>query len=339
LRAIVIPRHGRPDVLEVREMPDPHPGPGEVRIRVHAAGLNFAETSARQGLYPDAPKPPCVVGYEVSGIVDELGEGVHGLAKGERVWALTRFGGHAELACTPAGLVRRMPDFLDFEHAAAIPVVYATAALLVSDYGRVMPGERVLIHMAAGGVGVAAIQLCRQVPDVTLFGTASAKKHAFLRELGVQHPIDYHTLDYETEVQRLTEGKGVHVVLDPMGGDNWRKGYRLLAPLGRLMIYGFSSVQGEGRRNLLRAGYRVLTAPEFKPMALMGDNKAVMGLNLGHLFGEGDRISHGLDRLVTLIDERVVKPVVDSVVPFARAADAHRRIESRQNQGKVVLVP
>jgi NADPH:quinone reductase-like Zn-dependent oxidoreductase len=338
----VIPRYGRPEVLEVREMPDPHPGPGEVRIKVHAAGLNFAETSARQGLYPDAPKPPCVVGYEVAGVVDELGElgdGVSGLSKGDRVWAMTRFGGHAELACTPASLVRRMPASLDFEHAAAIPVVYATAALLISDYGRVLPGERVLIHMAAGGVGVAAIQLCRQIPDVTLFGTASARKHDFLRELGVQHPIDYHTLDYEAEVMRLTDGKGVHVVLDPMGGENWRKGYRLLAPLGRLMIYGFSSVQSEGSRNLLSAGYKVLTAPSFKPMALMGDNKALMGLNLGHLFGEGARVSHGLDHLAKLIDQGVIKPVVDSVIPFAKAADAHRRIESRQNQGKVILVP
>ena len=255
------------------------------------------------------------------------------------MWALTHFGGHAELVCTPASLVRRMSDVMDFEHAAAIPVVYATADLLVSDYGRVMPGERVLIHMAAGGVGVAAIQLCRRVPGVTLFGTASAKKHDFLRELGVHHPIDYRTLDYEAEVQRLTGGKGVHLILDPMGGENWRKGYRLLAPLGRLMIFGFSSVQGEGRRHLLQAGYKLLTAPNFKPMALMGDNKAVMGLNLGHLFGEGDRISAGLDRLVKLIEDRVVNPVVDCVVPFAQAADAHRRIESRQNQGKVVLVP
>ena len=137
-----------------------------------------------------------------------------------------------ELACTRAGLVRRMPDSLDFEHAAAVPVVYATALLLVSDYGHVSPNERVLIHMAAGGVGLAAIELCRRVPGVTLFGTASASKHEFLKQRGLDHPIDYRTQDYEAEVMRLTGGKGVHVILDAMGGANWKKNYRLLGRWG-----------------------------------------------------------------------------------------------------------
>jgi synaptic vesicle membrane protein VAT-1 len=339
MKALVTPKYGLPEVLQIRELPDPEPQSGEVRIRVRAAGLNFAEVSARQGLYPDAPKPPMVVGYEVAGTIDALGPNAVGFAKGDRVWALTRFGGHAELACTPAAWVRKMPAALAFEKAAAIPVVYATAALLVSDYGHVMEGERVLIHMAAGGVGLAAIQLCRQIPGVTLFGTASASKHGFLREQGLHHPIDYRTLDYEAEVLKLTEGHGVHVILDPMGGEHWKKNYRLLAPLGRLMLFGFSSAQGEGTRNLLSAGLKLLSAPSFKPMALMDRNKAVMGLNLGHLLGEDGRIKRGLDSMVRGIDQGVIQPVVDSVFPFSKAADAHRRIESRQNVGKIVLVP
>src|SRR5579863_3432502 len=173
MKAIIIPKYGKASVLEVRELPDPTPGAGEVRIRVRAAGLNFAEVSARQGLYPDAPKLPSLVGYEVAGVVDALGEGVRDFKVGDRVWALCHFGGHAELVCPKAAWVRRMPDALGFEKAAAIPVVYATAMMLVSQFGHVNEGERVLIHMAAGGVGLAAIQLCRRIQGVTLYGTAS----------------------------------------------------------------------------------------------------------------------------------------------------------------------
>ena len=339
MKAIVIPRYGDASVLEVREFPDPTPARGEVRIRVHAAGLNFAEVSARQGLYPDAPKPPCVVGYEVAGIVDALGDGVSGVALGDRVWALCKFGGHAELVCTPAAWARRMPAALSFEHAAAIPVVYATALLLVSAYGHVRPGERVLIHMAAGGVGLAALQLCRRLPGVTLFGTASASKHAFLKKHGLDHPIDYRTLDYEAEVMKLTGGKGVHLVLDPLGGRDWRKNYRLLSPLGRLMVFGLANAVRPGPRSLLLALSQVLQSPRWSPLTLMDENRAVMGLNLGHLFGEEDALRAGLDEIASLIEQGVIAPVVDQAFPFSLAADAHRRIESRGNVGKVILVP
>jgi NADPH:quinone reductase-like Zn-dependent oxidoreductase len=339
MKAVVIPRQGPASVLEVRELPDPVPGPGQVRIRVRAAGLNFAEVSARQGLYPDAPKPPCVVGYEVSGTVDTLGEGTTGFSPGQRVWALCRFGGHAELVCTPASLVRAMPDTLSFEHAAAIPVVYATALLLVSEFGHVRENERVLIHMAAGGVGLAALQLCRRIPGVTLFGTASASKHAFLKEQGLHHPIDYRTQDFEAEVQRLTHGKGVHLILDAMGGASWRKNYRLLAPLGRLMLFGLANATRPGTRSLLKAGWQILQSPRWSPMQLMNENRAVMGLNLGHLFDEGEIIQSGLNQLTRLIEQGVIAPVVDGSYPFSKAAEAHLKIEGRQNVGKIVLTP
>ncbi len=339
MKAIVIPRYGASNVLEVRELPDPQPKAGELRIKVKAAGLNFAEVSARQGIYPDAPKPPCVVGYEVAGTVDALGDGVSGFAVGDRVWALCHFGGHAELVCTGAGMARRMPDGLDFEHAAAVPVVYATALLLVSDYGHLQPNERVLIHMAAGGVGLAAIELCRRVPGVTLFGTASAGKHDFLKARGLDHPIDYRTLDYEAEVMRLTGGKGVHLVLDAMGGRNWKKNYRLLSPLGRLMVFGMSAGSRAGSRSLPLLISQALQSPRWTPLRLMDKNKAVMGLNLGHLFSEEDRIKHGLDQIAASLADGSLKPTVDQVFPFSRAAEAHRRIEERGNVGKVVLVP
>lgn len=261
MRAIVIPRIGRASVLEVRQADAPPPAEGQLRISVKAAGLNFAEVSARQGLYPDCPALPAVVGFEVAGTIEALGPGVEGLSRGDRVWALTHFGGHAELVCTRADLVRRMPPALSFVEAAAIPVAHATALMLVSRYGHLRPNERVLIHMAAGGVGLAALQLCRRVPGVTLFGTASASKHDFLRQHGLHHPIDYRTGDFEDVVRELTEGRGVHLILDPMGGNHWRKNYRLLAPLGRLMLYGLANATGPGKRNLLRVASQIDRPP------------------------------------------------------------------------------
>jgi synaptic vesicle membrane protein VAT-1 len=339
MKAIVIPRYGTADVLRVRSLPDPEPRAGEVRIAVQAAGLNFSEVSARQGLYPDAPKPPSVVGYEVAGTIDALGPGVSELACGDRVWAICQFGGHAELACTRASLVRKMPPSLDFVRAAAIPVAYATALLLTSSFGHVRERDRILIHMAAGGVGLAAIDLCRRVPGVTIFGTASATKHDFLRSRGVDHPIDYRSTDFEKEVQRLTDGRGVHLVLDPMGGRNWRKNYRLLAPLGRLMVFGLANATRAGTRSFALAIGQIIQAPRWSPMKLMNDNRAVMGLNLGHLIDDHELIATGLDTIAGLLSSGAIDPVVDQVFPFSRAADAHRRIESRANVGKVILVP
>jgi NADPH:quinone reductase-like Zn-dependent oxidoreductase len=339
MKAIVIPKYGKPDVLCVRELPEPEPRAGEVRIAVHAAGLNFSEVSARQGLYPDAPKPPAVVGYEVAGTIDALGPGVSGFAHGERVWAICHFGGHAERVCTHALLVRKMPVSLDFVRAAAIPVAYATAWLLTSRFGQVHENERILVHMAAGGVGLAAIDLCRRVRGVTIFGTASAAKHDFLRSRGVDHPIDYRTNDFEKEVSRLTSGRGVHMVLDPMGGRHWRKNYRLLSPLGRLMVFGFANAQGAGSRSFGRVLVQLVGSPRWSPMKLMGDNRAVMGLNLGHLYDDRDLVATGLDAIAELVSSDAIDPVIDRVFPFSQAADAHRRIENRQNVGKVVLVP
>jgi NADPH:quinone reductase-like Zn-dependent oxidoreductase len=339
MNAVVISRYGKPDVLCVRALPEPEPAPGEVRIAVHAAGLNFSEVSARQGLYPDAPKPPSVVGYEVAGTIDALGPGVSGFACGDRVWAICRFGGHAERVCTRASMVRRMPASLEFVRAAAVPVAYATAVLLTSGYGHVRENERVLVHMAAGGVGLAAIELCRRVRGVTIFGTASSAKHDFLRGRGVDHPIDYRTTDFEEEVRRLTAGRGVHLVLDPMGGRHWRKNYRLLAPLGRLMIFGFANAQSAGTRNFGRVLVQLAASPRWSPMSLMNDNRAVMGLNLGHLFEEQELIATGLDTIAELLAAGAIDPVIDEVFPFSRAADAHRRIEGRANVGKIVLVP
>lgn len=337
MRSLFITRYGGPEVLQVRELPDPIPGPGEVRVRVARAGLNFAEIAARLGLYPDAPRPPTVVGYEVAGTVDAVGQGVESLTPGDRVLAVTRFGGHSDQVVTPARSVLRLPEGMSFDHAAALPVNYLTAYHMLFHVHELRPGQKVLVHMAAGGVGHAAIQLARRVPEVELFGTASASKHARLREWGVHHPIDYRTKDYAVEVRRLTGGKGLDLVLDPLGGPDWAKGYGLLRPAGHLICYGWANLVAGERRSLLRAALQFLQAKRFTPPALISENRSVSGVNLGHLWSEKALLAGHIGKLLELYSKGEVRPHVDQVFPLSEGAAAHRYIQARQNVGKVLF--
>ncbi len=339
MRAVWITRPGPPGVLEVRETPTPEPGPGELRVRVERAGLNFAEVSARKGMYPDAPPTPCVVGYEAAGVVDKLGPDVTGPEVGARVMALIRFGAHADHVVIPAKQAMRIPDAMSFDDAAAIPVNYLTAYHILFRVAPLRPGMRVLVHMAAGGVGTAALQLCRTVPDVVTFGTASASKHDHLRAMGCAHPIDYRAVDYEREVMRVTEGRGVDIVLDALGGNDFRKGYRCLRSAGHLVCYGFANAQGPGGRTPVKLVRALVSTPIFHPLKLMGDNRSVGGVNLGHLWHEQEMLLDELSAIVKLYESGAVKPVIDGVYEFARAAEAHERLELGRNIGKVLLKP
>jgi synaptic vesicle membrane protein VAT-1 len=339
MRAVWITGPAGPEALEVREAADPEPSPAQVRIRVRAAGLNFADVMAAQGLYPDAPKPPCVVGYEVAGVVDALGDGTQGFAVGERVLALTHFGGHADVVCVPAEQVLPMPDAMGFEEAAAMPVTYLTAYHILFRVAGVRPGERVLVHMAAGGVGTAVLQLCRTVEDLEVFGTASAGKHDVLKAEGCAHPIDYHATDYAAEVRRLTGGEGVDIVLDPLGGQDWRKGLKLLRPCGRLVAYGFANLASGQRRRPVRLVSQVAGIPLLTPLQLMNQNRTVSGVNIGHLWGQIAVLREELQAVLALWEHGSVKPLIDGTYPFAEAPTAHRRILQHQNTGKIVLIP
>lgn len=339
MRSVWISRPGDPSVLEVRETPTPEPGEGQVRVKVERAGLNFAEVSARKGMYPDAPPTPCVVGYEAAGVIDKLGAGVEGPAVGTRVMALIRFGAHAEYVVIPAAQAMPIPDAMSFDEAAAIPVNYLTAYHILFRIAPLRPGMRVLIHMAAGGVGTAALQLCKTVPDVVTFGTASASKHEHLRAMGCTYPIDYRSVDYEPEILRITERRGVDRVLDALGGHDFRKGYRLLRSTGHLICYGFANAQGPGGRTPFKLLGALARTPFFHPLGLMGDNRSVSGVNLGHLWHEQDMLIEELAEIVRLYEAGVVKPVIDGVYEFARAAEAHERIERGRNIGKVILKP
>lgn len=331
MRQVVITRRGGPEVLEVREAPDLKPAPGQVRIRVRAAGVNFADVMARVGMYPDAPPLPGVLGYEVSGEIDLPID-----RAGEKVIALTRFGGQSEMVCVPAGAVIPMPSGLSFAEAASIPVVWLTAWHMLVELGNLRRGHVVLIHAAAGGVGTAAVQICRKF-GATSIGTASSGKHERLRELGLSHAIDYRKLDFEPEVKRITGGRGVDIALDPVG--TFRKSFRCLAPVGRLMMYGASATVSGERRNLFAALGTVLKMRWFHPLQLLPDNKGIFGVNMGQLWGETELLAREMREVLKGFSAGEFKAIVDQEVPFAEARRAHERLQARENFGKVVLVP
>jgi len=317
-------------------------GAGEVRIAVKAAGINFADLMARAGTYPDAPDPPCVVGYEVAGDVESVGEGVEDHKVGDRVLAGTRFGGQAELVTVAALQAFPLPTKLSYEQGAAFTVNYTTAYAGLVTMGGLKEGERALIHAAAGGVGIAATQIAKR-QGAEVFGTASASKHDAIREQGVDHPIDYRNQDFAEEVMRITQGEGVDVVMDAIGPSSFRKDYRILRQGGRLIMYGASEVQtGEGRdlmaiaRGLVRMP--LTTMPWWKSFSMLNENKGVFGLNM---LSWQDR--EGLERVIEPLTGALkageLEPVVAGAFPFDRAADAHRFIADRKNVGKVVLVP
>ncbi|MGB2851222.1 MAG: medium chain dehydrogenase/reductase family protein [Solirubrobacterales bacterium] len=343
MRAVVITTHGDPDVLRVEQRPDPPVGPGQVRIAVEATGINFADLLARSGMYPDAPKPPCVVGYEVAGTIESVGEGVDAFSTGDRVFGGSKFGGQAELVTASEADVLPLPDRLSFEQGAAIPVNYATAYAGVVLMGGLREGDRVLIHSAAGGVGIAASQLSRNI-GAEVFGTASASKHEAIREHGVTHPIDYRSDDFEREVSRITDGEGIDVAFDAIGPSSFRKDYRLLRPGGRLICFGLSEVQTGEKRNipgLLKgvASMATATMPWWKSLAIMNENKGVFGLNMLSWWKTEGSIRRAIEPLQADLEAGRLEPVVAEAFPFERAADAHRFIHERRNIGKVVLVP
>ena len=331
MRSLVITRHGPPEVLQVQERPDPAPARGQILIDVRAAGINFADLMARMGLYPDAPEPPCVVGYEVAGTVAALGDGVDRFTVGDRVAAPVRFGGYAERAVTAADGAFPLPDTMSFEDGAAIPVNYATAWEAIVRAGNVQSGERVLIHSAGGGVGIAATQLAKRA-GAEVWGTASPGKHDAIREFGVDHPVDYTAPGWERGVPELD------LVMDAIGGASFGRSYKLLRAGGRLVCFGASGLVAGSERNLLAAAKTAVRMPWFSIVRQMSASKSVIGLNVLTLWDE-----HGSGRwsgpLTELIETGAITPVVARSFPLDQGAGAHRFIAERRNTGKVVLVP
>lgn len=336
MQQVFISSTGGPDKLVLRESPDPQPTADQLRIRVKASGINFADILARKGLYPDAPKLPAVVGYEVAGTVDAAGPQASGDWIGKPVFALTRFGGYADTVCVPQTQVFEKPAQLTFEQCAAIPVNYLTAWQLMVIVGSLSKDETILIHNAGGGVGLAAIDIGRHI-GARMIGTASAGKHAFLKERGLHEAIDYTRGDWTPELMRLTDNRGVELVLDPLGGAHWKKSYRALRHTGRLGMFGISTASESSLPGVLKLVSVAIGLPWFNPIPLMNDNRSVFGVNLGHMWHENAKIRTWFKALIDGVAAGWIRPHVDRTFPLAQAGEAHAYIEARRNTGKVVL--
>lgn len=336
MKAVVIPAYGDFDVFVVEEREEPQPKQGEVLIRAKSSGVNFADIMARMGVYPDAPKPPMVIGYEVAGDVEKVGEGVKNFKEGDKVFTLTMFGGYAEKVAAPAEMVRHIPPGFDYETASAVPVNYLTAYHSLIYMGNLKTFETVLIHSAGGGVGTAGVQIARWV-GAKIIATASAAKREYLKELGVDYFINYLEEDFSAKVLELTHGKGVDVILDSLGAEQLMRNYRCLAPAGRLITFGMFSIVKGDRKDISKAMREVLKEGKFHPLRLFNDNKAIIGVNLNHLATRKDIISYEMDKIIELMKEGYVRPHVDKIFPLEQAGKAHRYIQERKNKGKVVL--
>jgi NADPH:quinone reductase-like Zn-dependent oxidoreductase len=257
---------------------------------------------------------------------------VERIAPGDRVMAGCRFGGHAEQVVVKATDALPLPDELSFEQGAAVPVNYSTAWAGLVRYGSLQPGERVLVHAAAGGVGIAATQIAKRT-GAEVYGTASASKHEAIRGFGVDHAIDYRRDGWERDLPEFD------LAMDAIGGRSFRLSYDLLRPGGRLVCFGASSVMTGERRNYLKAARAVLRMPRFNLVKQMSQSKAVIGLNMLRLWDSAGTLDPWIEPLTELLADGTIKPVVAEAFPFARAADAHRMIAERRNVGKVVLVP
>jgi synaptic vesicle membrane protein VAT-1 len=341
MRAMVVRRYGQPDVFEVQQVPDPQPKAGEALIRVKAIGINFADLLQRMGLYPGSPKPPFIPGLEIAGVVEKIVEGskrddTNALKPGDAVVAMPHFKAYAEWVAVPTNTVYRLPAGMPFEDAAAFPVNYLTAYHSMFTMGNLQPGDRILIHGAAGGVGIAAVQLAR-ARGLVIFGTAGPAKQDYLRKFGVDHPIDYEKSDF-VKVVRQYAPDGIEMVMDPIGGKSLTRGQKCLGPTGRLVIYGLSEAAGSGgKRSLLRGAKALLQSPRFHPLKLMAQNLAVIGVSLGVMDSRGALLRSELDELFRMYSAGKVKPVIGKTFPLDQAAAAHQYIHDRKNIGKVVL--
>jgi NADPH:quinone reductase-like Zn-dependent oxidoreductase len=347
MRSIVIAKPGGYEALQLVEAPDPVPGPDEVRVRVEASGVNYADGIIRMGLYASAKELhgyPITPGFEVAGVIDAIGPTSEGatpttLQVGQRVVALTLFGGYTSHLCLATHYVFPLPGNLTTQQAAALPAVFLTAWFMVHEQLHPRPGQRWLVHSAAGGVGGALVQLGRLCgAEVTGVVGAPHKVDAVLA-MGASQAIDKSGGDWRLAAQ-LMAPNGFDAVFDANGVATLGDSYRLLAPMGKLFIFGFASMlPRNGRLNWLRLAWDWLRTPRFNPMHMTQSNRSVMAANLSFLSSHAPLLSAGMVWLLERFASGELQPPPVETFPLAAAADAHRRIESGQTIGKLVLVP
>ena len=332
---VIIKKAGGVSAITTEPMQAPTPKAGEVRIKVAYAGINFADLLMRLGFYQPRPPFPFTPGYEVSGVVDALGKGVAGLEVGQKVVAAMRNGGQASFVLSPVDRVIPLPDGMSLQAAASTPVTYMTAHHMLHHLGHLRPEDKVLVHGGAGGVGTAALQLCKWAGVKQVWATSSKGKHHIIEHYGAR-PIDRHNEDFEAIIKEETGGTGVDHILDPIGGDHLRRSLSCLAEGGRLYTYGMSAAAPSGKRSLLKALFALRRMPKFDPLRLMTRNRAVFGVHMGTWSNEA--VMHGqLARIVEGIQTGHLEPIVDSVFDATNVQEAHQYIHDAKNIGKVLL--
>ena len=336
MKAAVLVRKGDPaKAFEIREVPTPKIKAGEVLIKVEGFGLNFADVMARQGLYADAPPMPSIIGYDVAGCITEVAPDVTHVKVGDRVTAMTRFGGYAEYVAAMAMGTAKIDDNVSVGEATALTTQYCTAYYAAAEVVNLHAGDKVLIHSAAGGVGTALLQYAKY-KGCEIFATAGSEtKLKLLREEGAHHAINYVTNDFEKEVHRITNGRGVDVIFDAVGGSYVKKGFRSLAPGGKIVCYGASDISD---KNIFGKISALLGFGFYHPLQFLTSSKAMIGVNMLRIAdNKPEALKRCLDNVVKLLEQGVFKPMVGKVFPVSELAEAHSFLESRRSTGKITV--
>ena len=338
IQSVQITRFGDTKVLKLIEEASPPLRLDGIRIQVNACGVNFADLMMRMGLYPEAPPTPFVPGYEVSGKVLEVGQAVQSIRPGDRVTGGCRFGGYTTEIILPEHQVRKIPEYLSDIEAAAIPVNFLTAWVALQEMSRVRKGDRVLIQSAAGGVGVAAVQIAKQAGAHVVGIVGSPQKKEAVRSLGAAEVIT----QQEWEDLGETESGGFHIILDSAGGESLKRNFRRLAPSGRLVSFGVSSSVSGPKRSIQSLISLFMNTSMFTPYKLMMENKGIFGLNLLQLFqepapGQFNPLFSAFDQVMERFEDRSFRVIIGKTFPLAQAQSAHHYLQSRASIGKVIL--
>lgn len=339
MRAAVAERYGAPDVLRIQSIPVPEPLAGQVLVRIHVIGLNFADIIGRWGVYPGTPKPPFVPGIEFAGTVAMKGPGMTArFVEGERVMGYSRVGSHAEYVAVDERMIGPIPDSVSFETAAAFPVVSMTAYHGLCRLGSLRPGERVLIHAAAGGVGTAAVQLAKHLGTTVFATVGSDAKMSVAAELGADLVVNYRKDDFGKVIRSNIGDKGIDLVFDSVGGPVFRTGWSLLSGMGRYILFGLSAVSGPGKLSVLRALSVYSRMGVILPWSLISSNKSLHGFNLGTLAGKETYLADAGSAIIDLLIKRVFRPVIGRRFSFDQIVTAHEELQRGRTTGKVVVV-
>lgn len=335
MKSVQITRHGGPEVLKTVELPVPVMTEEGVRISIRASGLNFADVMMRMGLYPEAPKPPFTPGYEIAGLVTEVGPKVTTLKPGDEVVAFALFGGYTTQIVLPEIYVRKIPVGLTMVEAASIPVNFTTAWTALCDQARIRPGDRVLVQNAGGGVGVAAVQIAKQAGATVVGTVGSASKVSRVLELGAKECWTY---DYWHQAPQAETGE-FDIILDSSGGKELKFAFKRLAPNGRVVTFGVNAMVGGPKRSIFRVASTMLKTPIFTSIGLMMGNKGIFGLNMLQFVSRPEVITNALDSVLEGFRLRKYKTVVGKTFSLlSEAGAAQTYLTSRANIGKVVML-